>query len=328
MAKPRPTKTKLLDALKKHNWEKQATAPVFGVDEKTVRRWCLQHGIDTEFERKKTILEYEPVIVIPKAQAFKTSVVSDGKLERAFVFSDMQIPYHSPQALSIALQRCRDYKPSHVIIIGDFMDYAPLLGKASQRHPMLVTEELKALDLEFLCASNVLSEIESVIPKGCVKIFIKGNHEDRADQIILKPDGDYWRKHIDIDLRLGLTQRGWKVIHYNDKIKLGHLNYTHGAYFDTHHAQHHARVYCENVMYGHTHQVQVFTMPTPARELSFWSASIGCLANVNPEWQRGKPNAWDHAWAEVDYLENGDFFPSIHRIIKGRVMVNGKLYKA
>lgn len=324
----KPAKAKLLDALKKNNFKKQATGDVLNVDEKTIRRWCKQLNIDVDFERRKAVIEYEPaVIVAPKTVSIKQESIQ-GNLERVFVFSDLQIPYHSPEALSIALQRCKDYKPTHVIIIGDFMDYAPLLGKAKQRHPQLETDELKALDLEFLAAGKVLTCIEDALPKGCVKIFIKGNHEDRADQIILKPDGEYWKKHIDIDLRLGLTVRGWKVVKYNDFIKLGKLNYTHGSYYNTHHAQQHARTYSQNVMYGHTHQVQVFTMPTPVRKLAFWAASIGCLADVNPEWQRGKPNAWDHAFAEVDYLPNGDFFPHIHRIINGKVLISGKLYKA
>ena len=329
MNQPKMTKATLLAVLKKHNYVKQAAAAALGMDEKSVRRWCAKFSIDTDFERKKSLLEYTPLVVAPSAEAIKKAQIpSPGKLERVFIFSDMQIPYHSPQAVSIALQRCHDYKPTHVVIIGDFQDYTALLGKAKQRQINLTTEELKSLDLEFLASKAVLDSIEKALPDGCVKYFIKGNHEDRADGILHKPDGEYWRKHIDIDERLLLTKRGWKVIPYNDKVKLGKLNYTHGAYFGTHHAMQHARVYCENVMYGHTHQVQVFTMPTPARELSFWSASIGCLCDVNPEWQRGKPNAWDHSWAEVNYLPDGSFFPAIHRIIKGKCLVDGKLYSA
>jgi predicted phosphodiesterase len=332
MDAPKLTRSKLLDMLRKHEFVKQDVARALDMDEKSIRRWCIKFDIDTDFERRKTIISREPLVVVPPqtiaGKSEKAKMPLDKSLERCFVFSDMQIPFHSESAFNIAAQRCSDYKPTHCIIIGDFQDYQPLLGKAKQRLPDLTTYELKELDLEFLTSAKILKQIESVLPKGCTKYFIKGNHEDRADQIIAKPDGDYWQKHVDIDERLQLTSRGWKVIRYNDKVKLGKLNYTHGAYFDTHHAQHHARTYCENVMYGHTHQVQVFTMPTPARELSFWSASIGCLANINPEWQRGKPNAWDHSFAEVDYLANGDFFPHIHRIINNRLMADGKLYKA
>jgi len=325
----RPSKSKLLELLKKFNYTKQGVALALGVDEKSVRRWCLYHKIDTDFERKKAILDYEPTVVVSKVPVPKAEDKSKlHKLERVFVFSDLQVPYHSAPALSIALQRCQDYKPSHVVVIGDFQDYAPLLGKASQRHINLVTEELKALDLEFVASNKVLEQIERVLPTDCVRYFLKGNHEDRADQILSKPDGDYWKKHIDIEERLQLTKRGWQVLKYNDKVKLGKLNYTHGSFYDTHHAQHHARVYCENVMYGHTHAIQVFTLPTPARELAFWSASIGCLANVNPEWQRNKPSSWDHAFAEVDYLSDGSFYPHIHRIIRGKVIIDGKLYQS
>ncbi len=323
------TKVRLLAILKKHNYVKQDTAEALGTDESSVRRVCRKYGIDTKFERKKALVEYQPLVVTPSVAAMKKAQVpSAGKLERVFVFSDLQIPYHSASALSIALQRCKDYKPTHCVIIGDYMDYSALLGKAKQRQINLTTEELKSLDLEFLAAGKVLNEIEVVLPAGCVKYFIKGNHEDRADGILHKPDGEYWRKHIDIDARLGLSALGWKITKYTDKIKLGKLNYTHGYYFGMHHAMQHARVYCENVLFGHSHQIQTFTMPTPARELSFWAASIGCLCDTNPEWQKGKPNSWDHAWAEVDYLPDGSFFPHIHRIIKGKCIADGKLYTA
>ena len=323
------TKVQLLAALKKHNYVKQDTATALGTDESSVRRACRKYSIDTEFERKKTLLEYQPLVVVPSVAAIKKSQVpSEGKLERCFVFSDLQIPYQSPSALSIALQRCKYYKPTHCVVIGDYLDYNALLGKAKQRQINLTTEELKSLDLEFLEGGKVLKQIERVLPAGCVKYFLKGNHEDRADGILHKTDGEYWRKHIDIDARLGLSSLGWKVIKYNDKVKLGKLNYTHGYYFCTHHAQKHAQVYCENILYGHSHQVQTFTMPTPARELSFWSASIGCLCDTNPEWLKGRPNSWDHAFAEIDYLPDGSFFPHIHRIIKARCIIDGKLYTA
>lgn len=324
----KPTKSRLLDLLKKHNYVKQSVAEALAIDEKTVRRWCKHFSIDTEFERKKSILQYQPTIVVPTSNITKVSSnTSPKKLERVFVFSDMQIPMHSPQAVSIAIERCKDYKPTHCVIIGDFMEYGPLLGKYSQRHPILATEELKSLDLEFIESAKILSTIEKVLPPGCVKIFLKGNHEDRSDLIISKPDGDYWTKHIDIDVRLGLTARGWKIYKYNDSVKLGHLHYTHGFFYNQHHAFKHAVTYQKNVLFGHTHQYQVFTLPSPVRELPVWAASIGCLCNTNPEWLRGKPNSWDHAFCEVNYIGD-DFFPQIHRIIYGRTVIDGRIYKA
>jgi hypothetical protein len=228
-----PSKSHLLALLKKYEFVKQAVADSLEIDEKTVRRWCRYHKVSATFEKKKLILEYKPTVIVPKTEV-KVAGNNTGllkRLERVFVFSDLQIPYQSPQALSIALQRCRDYKPTHVVLIGDFMDYAPLLGKVKCRQINLSTEELQSLELEFIASAKVLQDIEKVLPKDCVKYFIKGNHEDRADQIIHKPGGEYWRKHLDIDVRLNLTGRGWKIVKYNDSVRLGHLWYTHGAYF-------------------------------------------------------------------------------------------------
>src|SRR5258706_10410363 len=122
--KSKISKAKLLDLLKKHNYVKQDVADAIGIDEKTIRRWCREYTIDTEFERKKAILAYTPTVIIPAGLKKAGLVPGNGKLERVFVYSDMQIPYHSKTAVSIALQRCKDYKPDHCIIIGDFMDCA------------------------------------------------------------------------------------------------------------------------------------------------------------------------------------------------------------
>lgn len=336
----RPSKKKLLDLLKKHSYIKQDAAKTVGVDEKTVRRWCRDYEIDTEIEKKRDLVLNDPVSLWKKrpqkndplgSGVVEVKVKNDGKTvtRKVFVFSDMQIPYHNKRALSIALQRCKDYLGDknfkgerYVIIIGDFMDYEPLLGKARRRYPVLQTEELRSLELEFIEAAKVLSQIESVIPKDCTKVFLKGNHEDRADQMIGKPDGQYWKKHLDIDDRLGLSERGWKVITYNQSFKIGHLHYTHGSFFNQHHAFKHAQHWGKNVMYGHTHQIQMYTMPSPVKELPVWAASIGCLSDRAPEWQRNKPNAYDHAFAEVDYVGD-DFFPSIRRIIRGKLAIPG-----
>ncbi len=334
----RPTRKKVLELLENNGYSKQAVALSLSVNEKSVRRWCLFYDIDVEYEKKKSLIQHKPLDVRVKSN---TTIVTKAKVStgeesrRVFVFSDYQIPYYNRRGHLIAVQRCDDYLNDknfkgqpYVVIIGDFQDYNPLLGKDKLRQPHIAPDELKALELEFLESSKVLSEIVAVLPKDCIKIFMKGNHEDRADKLISKPNGDVWKKLIDIDDRLGLAENGWKVFKYNENYKIGHLYYTHGSFHGKNHAAQHAMSYQKNVMYGHTHQIQVFTQQSPARELPVWAASIGCLADVNPEWQRNRPNAHELAFAEVSYLGD-DFFPVIHRIIKNALVVpGGKTYRA
>ena len=334
----KPTKNKLLELLTKNGFNKQGVAQALAVDEKSVRRWCLGYEIDVEYEKKKTLIQHKPVDVRVKSRTKDTAIVVTPQGEesrRVFVFSDYQIPYYNRKGHLIATARCKDYLNDksfkgqpYVIIIGDFQDYNPLIGKDKLRQPHIAPDELKALDLEFMESAKVLAEIEAVLPMNCIKIFMKGNHEDRADKLILKPNGDVWKPLIDIDDRLGLTEAGWKVFKYNDNYKIGHLYYTHGSFHGKNHAAQHAQSYAKNVMYGHTHQIQVFTQQSPVRELPVWAASIGCLADVNPEWQRNRPNAHELAFAEVSYIGD-DFFPAIHRIIRNTLVVpGGKTYRA
>jgi len=334
----RPTKKKLLELLEKKHFNQQHLATSLGVNEKSVRRWCLSYDIDVAHEKKKVLISHPTLDVRVKSKTKVVDLVAVPKGEesrRVFIYSDYQIPYYNRKGHLIATARCKDYlnDPSfkgqpYVIIIGDFQDYNPLIGKDKLRQPHIAPDELKALDLEFMESAKVLTEIEAVLPTNCIKIFMKGNHEDRADKLIQKPNGDVWEKLIDIDTVLGLSKAGWKVFKYNDNYKIGHLNYTHGSFHGKNHAAQHASSYQKNVMYGHTHQIQVFTQQSPVRELPVWAASIGCLADVNPEWQRNRPNAHELAFAEVSYLGD-DFYPVIHRIIRNALVVpGGKTYRA
>ena len=63
----RPTKKQLLDLMKKHGWSKQAVADAKGVHEKTIRSWCRGLNLDVPFEKKKAVLAYESVNVLPKS---------------------------------------------------------------------------------------------------------------------------------------------------------------------------------------------------------------------------------------------------------------------
>jgi hypothetical protein len=63
------------------------------------------------------------------------------------------------------------------------------------------------------------------------------------------------------------------------------------------------------------------------REIPIWGASIGCVTNVNPEYQRNKSNCWEHGFAYGWFdNESGDFDVVVKRIVHNKFHAEGKVY--
>ena len=105
---------------------------------------------------------------------------------------------------------------------------------------------------------------------------------------------------------LNLKDRGYEYWPYvsTKKLKIGKLNFTHGDYVPIHHAKKHLASYKENIMYGHTHDLQRFTETGLGGTQSAWS--MGCLKNTNSDknkWMRGNLNNWNHALLLLIFLQ-------------------------
>ena len=89
----------------------------------------------------------------------------------------------------------------------------------------------------------------------------------------------------------------------------------------------HLRVYGQNLLYGHTHAIGIETMPSTFRKIPLVAYNIGCVTNVNPEWQRSKSNQWQlgfgYGWFDK---KTGDFDVVVKRIIHDQFHAEGKVY--
>ena len=79
-------------------------------------------------------------------------------------------------------------------------------------------------------------------------------------------------------------------------------------------------------MYGHWHDIQQMSATHIDGQKSAWS--IGCLKNMKAEknaWLGGRQINWSHAFAIVDYFENGYFTVHVLQIINGKTSLWGEL---
>lgn len=316
------TEQKLKNLLAKHNWEKQATADALGIGESSIRRACRKFHIDVEVERKKAMGSVEPQ-TFKIAKPTNNSEVQKGSF---IVLPDVHGKEYDRPTVAAICAFAKDFKPEYFIQLGDIIDNTPLLGKVKMKYPSLDALDIKEFDEDYFYANEVLDQIDTSVPKLTKKVFLPGNHEYRSD-IILSSYPEF-KAIVSYKDRLSLKERGWDISRkYLESIKLGKLNIFHGEFWGANHLKKHLTHYQKNVMYGHTHQVCQDTLASPMREIPIWAASIGCVCNVAPDWQRGKSNAWQHGFAYGWFEEkSGDFDVVVKRVIRGKFHAEGKVY--
>lgn len=313
------TRAQLLKLLQEKNFCKERVAESLGVSESAIRRACKRHKVVVQQERKAMI----PKQTIPKFMSKQTGSSHTPNIGTFLVYPDLHANTVNWEALNLVCQFAQDFKPEYVIQIGDWMDYLCLMSKIKSKYPSFDCEDLRSLQLEYEACSKQRSMINQVLPQGCKKVYQLGNHEHRATMLM--------KAHPELtsilDMETHLDLRGWTIIPYLQRFKLGKLNFIHGEFFGASHVQKHLRHYQKNVLYGHTHGIQQDTMASPMREIPTWGASIGCLCDVNPDYQRNKSNQWQHGFAYGWFDKNsGDFDVMIKRIIHGKFWAEGRRY--
>jgi hypothetical protein len=104
------------------------------------------------------------------------------------------------------------------------------------------------------------------------------------------------------------------------------LYFYHGhQYGGQYHTANHLRKLGCNIMYGHWHDLQQMSATHMDGPKSAWS--IGCLKDMSEEsneWLSNRRINWAHAFAIVDYWDDGNFTVDIVQIIDGKCKVWGE----
>lgn len=179
---------------------------------------------------------------------------------------------------------------------------------------------------------DILDPLERLLPKGCTKIWIIGNHERfERDLIERNPELEGAIDHVEL---LALADRGWTIIPLGHCYKLGKLNIIHGETLSgignqagMYPSRKAVELYAGNVLAGHTHAPQTFTKVSPVEHTNKWQGHIAPIAgSVNPSYLRNRATAWLNGMVLIDVFPNGQFnlYPVI--VINGTASYGGKQY--
>lgn len=250
-----------------------------------------------------------------------------GVVKRAIVTPDKHFPLADYAAIRVVCKAIEIVKPNIYIDLGDTGEWEMFSShywKDREKPPLELL--IPMLDREVDLVNEGMDIIDESLNKAKCKQrhFIQGNHEVWLDKFVTKHP---YLPQYETKKALRLKERKYKYWEYisHKKLKIGKLNFTHGDYVPIHHAKKHLSSYKENIMYGHTHDLQRFTDTGLGGTQSAWS--MGCLKDMSSDknkWLRGNLHNWNHAFAIVDWFENGNFKVEVVEIIDGKTSVWGK----
>jgi len=231
---------------------------------------------------------------------------------------------HDPKAVDIMLQFAEDFKPHDFIFGGDILDCGPIARHHNKGKPRK-TEGFRLLRDAEECRSNVIQPIEKILPRDGVKVYIQGNHESWIDDLL---DEDPALEGL-VDIRHLLKLDKWKIVDQGRGYQYHKLYFVHG---DTikggeHMAKNAVLNYERNIRFGHFHTAQLFTKTSPLdAEVAKTGMAVPCLCSKDVGYMERIPNKWvqgfEYGWVE----EGGVFNDQIAVIIRGRALIEGKVY--
>ena len=259
-----------------------------------------------------------------KAQAWNRLPESDYKEQepyimpkgnnRLLILSDIHLPYHDVDALSIALKWGYEQKPNAIILNGDTMD----MYQASR---FIKDRRLRDLAGEIEMTRDFLRQLQDEF--NCPIYFKIGNHEARWENYLktVAPEllgiADFELKNI---LRFG--ESGTILIKDKQIIKAGNLSIMHGhefgqSVFSPVNVARGLYVRAKaNAIIGHHHATSEHSeKDLQGNVVTTWS--MGSLCGLSPEYM--PYNKWNHGFAFVNTFDNGDFEVKNMRIINGKV---------
>lgn len=170
----------------------------------------------------------------------------DTELERILFIPDCHVPYHDVLAFDLMMEAAKDFKPDHVILMGDFVDFYSV--SAHDKNPLRKTR----LEDEVSQAVDAMWRIKKLKAKSYT--YIAGNHEDRLTRYLMQKAPELYGV-VDIQSALALDKLGFAYVPYRSHHRIGKVYATH----DTGKAGWNAHklaidAFHRSVVIGHTHR--------------------------------------------------------------------------
>jgi predicted phosphodiesterase len=237
--------------------------------------------------------------------------------DNILLISDIHIPYHDIDAITLAIEYGIKEKVNTIFINGDLIDNHQVSKFESNPKKRSVKQEFDATK-EFLVS------LRSAFPDASI-YWLKGNHCIRWEKFLLMKVREIWDDpYFTLEERLRLNEE--RIVMIDDKtlVKAGKLSITHGHHifkgiFSPVNPARGAFLRAkQSVIVGHLHRSSYHPeVDLDGKVIGCWST--GCLCELKPDYSPLVSNS-QHGFAHILIEKNGDYTVKNHQIINGKIL--------
>lgn len=235
--------------------------------------------------------------------------------KKVLLIGDLHMPYHFLPAIEVAIDYGISQNVDCIYLNGDIIDFYKVSRWTKDPKRRNVQDELDI----------VYSFLDGLSGLGLDIFYKMGNHEDRWDRYLLENAPElYPMNSLKLPKVLRLDEFDIEMIESRQRALFGSLNVIHGhefgqSFFNPVNPARGLFLRAKtSTIAGHNHQ----TSSHHENNLNGKQTacfSMGCLCDLEPEYQPYAFTKWNHGFAIVEVDEN-DFAVANKRIVNGRVV--------
>lgn len=232
------------------------------------------------------------------------------------LISDLHIPYHDINAITVALDYGKKNNVNTIFINGDLIDNAQVSRFERDMNKRSVKQEFDA-------TKQFLVSLRKAFPAASI-YWLKGNHCVRWEKFLAQKVCEIWDDpYFHLEQRLRLNEEKIKILDDTILVKAGKLSITHGHHIfkgifspvsPARGAYMKAK---QSVIVGHLHRASHHVeTDLDGNTVSCYSTS--CLCELRPNYSPLVSNS-THGFAHIVVQKNGHYKVNNYQIIKGEL---------
>lgn len=232
------------------------------------------------------------------------------------LISDLHIPYHNIEAVTIALDYGKENNVNTIFINGDLIDN-------HQVSRFETDPKKRSVKQEFDATKQFLISLRTAFPDAHI-YWLKGNHCIRWEKFLLMKVREIWDdEYFHLEERLQLNEVKVNLLDDKTLVKAGKLSITHGHHifkgvFTPVNPSRGAFLRAkQSLIVGHLHRASHHPeVDLDGKIISCWST--GCLCELKPNYSPMVSNS-QHGFAHIMVESNGDYTVKNYQIINGKL---------
>ena len=232
------------------------------------------------------------------------------------LISDLHIPYHDIDAITIALDYGKKENVNTIFINGDLIDN-------SQVSRFEKDMKKRSVKQEFDATKEFLVQLRAAFPDASI-YWLKGNHCVRWEKFLEQKVREIWDDpYFHLEERLRLNEQRVQILDDTVLVKAGKLSITHGhhifkgIFVPVSPARGAFLRAKQSVIVGHLHRSSYHTeMDLDGKVIGCWSTA--CLCELRPNYSPLVSNS-QHGFAHITIDKTGDFTVKNYQIINGKL---------